>query len=115
MEQLASLLPLIVLMGLFYLLILRPARARQREAMALQQSLQQGQEVMTTSGLYGRIVELSDDDVVLEVAPEVRTRWARAAVAQVVPADETPGEDMTDESSLGERLDDRAPTPSRAG
>lgn len=85
MEQLASLLPLLLLLGIFYLLILRPARNRQRQVAELQASLVVGQDVMTTSGLHGQIVELHDTDVVLEVAPGVRTRWARAAVASIAP------------------------------
>ena len=92
MNDLAALLPLVLLFVFFYLLILRPARNRQRQAQALQRSLAVGQEVMTTSGLYGRIVTLEDEVVVLETAPGVTSRWARGAVARVVPsAGDAPG------------------------
>lgn len=87
MDEITRLIPLLLLVGLFYLLILRPARARQRETAALQASLEVGQDVMTTSGMYGRIVTLTDDEVVLQISPGVMTTWSRAAVGQVRHAD----------------------------
>jgi preprotein translocase subunit YajC len=81
---LLTLLPLLLLLAIFYFLIMRPARRRQREALQLQSSLHVGQEVLTTSGLYGRIVAVEDDVIVIEPAPGVRTRWAKGAVARVV-------------------------------
>ncbi len=90
MPDLSALLSLVALAAVFYLLILRPARTRQRAVLELQASLQAGQEVMTTSGLYARIVDLTEDEVVLEIAPGVTTRWARAAVGQVQPATSAP-------------------------
>jgi preprotein translocase subunit YajC len=50
----------------------------------MQSQLAVGQEVMTTSGLFGRLVELDTDSVVLEVADGVRLKWARPAIARVV-------------------------------
>jgi preprotein translocase subunit YajC len=89
---LLTLLPLLLLLVIFYFLIMRPARRRQREALDLQSSLHVGQEVLTTSGLYGRIVAVEDDVIVIEPAPGVRTRWAKGAVARVVgPASDIPG------------------------
>jgi preprotein translocase subunit YajC len=69
---------------LLWLLVLRPAQRRQRESLALQHALREGQEVMTTSGLYGRITTLADDRVELEVSPGVRVHFARGAVARVL-------------------------------
>jgi preprotein translocase subunit YajC len=81
---LLTLLPLLLLLVIFYFLIMRPARRRQQEALRLQSSLHVGQEVLTTSGLYGRIVGVDDDVLVIEAAPGVRMRWAKGAVARVV-------------------------------
>ncbi len=83
-QDLATLLPLILIAAVFFLLVLRPARARQRATLALQSRLSVGQEVMTTSGLFGTIVELTDKVAVLETAPGVRSRWIRAAIDRVV-------------------------------
>ena len=50
-----------------------------------------GQTVMTTAGLYGEVVEIDGDQMVLEVAPGVRLRWNRAAVGKIMTADEADG------------------------
>lgn len=93
-----SLLPLLLLAVAFVVLIVLPMRNRNRQLQAtrqLQAGLTVGTEVMTTSGLYGRITGLADETVELEIAPGVTVRWARAAMAEVraaTPAvDEEPG------------------------
>jgi preprotein translocase subunit YajC len=93
-ETLVNLLPLLLLVLAFYLLIIRPARNRQRAAMAIQQSLRPGQEVVTTAGLYANVARVEDDVVLLEVAPGVTCRYARPAVARILTrpdAGEAPG------------------------
>ena len=77
----------------FYLLIIRPARTRTQAAARLQDSLAPGLEVMTTSGMFATVVSIEDGAVVLEVSPGVRMRFAKAAIARVVPADE-PADDI---------------------
>ena len=66
-----------------WLLVIRPAQRRQREAAALNNELSVGNEVMTTSGLYGVITALDDESAHLEVAPGVVLRFTRRAVAAV--------------------------------
>lgn len=84
MDRIAGLLPFIVLLIAFYFLLLRPNRARQQQMAKMQASLATGAQVMTTAGLQATVVAVEDDVVVLEVAPGVQTRWARAAVARVI-------------------------------
>ncbi len=76
------LLPLLLLIPL--LLIFTSGRRRQKEAATTQSRLAPGAQVITTAGLYARVVEVEDVAVVLEPAPGVRTRWARGAIARVV-------------------------------
>ena len=81
-----ALLPLLLLALAFVVLIVLPMRTRSRalqQTRQLQAGLTVGTDVMTTSGLFGRIVGLSDDSVDLEVSPGVVVRWARAAIAEV--------------------------------
>jgi len=66
-----------------WLLVNRPAQRRQREAAALNAELAVGQDVMTTSGLYGTITALDEEAAHLEVAPGVVLRFTRRAVAAV--------------------------------
>ncbi|MCP2350719.1 preprotein translocase subunit YajC [Nonomuraea roseoviolacea] len=77
----------------FYFLLIRPQRKRQQEAAQMQNSLTPGARVMTTTGLFGTVVAVENEDVVLEVAPGIETRWVKAAIGRVV----TPGEPVADE------------------
>lgn len=92
MEELGSLAPFIVILLAFYLLVIRPARMRQRQQLELQSSLAAGQKVMTTSGLVATISSIEDDEVLLEAAPGVVLRWARPAIARVLVAEDSPDE-----------------------
>ena len=91
MNQLGSLLPILLLVVLFYLLVLRPARTRQAKQRAILRSLTPGLRVMTTAGLFGRITAVEDDQVELEIAEGVRVRYVAAAIAQVVDEPEAAG------------------------
>lgn len=86
MDSLGALLPLVIILLAFWLLIIRPARTRTRAQAQLLSQLTPGQEVMTTSGLYATVAAVEDDVLVLEASPGVRTRWAKAAVARIVPS-----------------------------
>jgi preprotein translocase subunit YajC len=72
-----------VMLGLIVASRRRYARARAAQA-AQQDRLSVGSEVMTTSGLYGTVVAVNDDDtVILSIAPGVEVKWARAALRDV--------------------------------
>ena len=78
----------LILVG-FYLLIIRPQRARAKAAQQLQESLEPGVEVMTTAGIFGTLTEIRDDSVIIEVSPGVNLRVVKAAVGRVITADAT--------------------------
>lgn len=82
-----SLIFLALLVVSFYLLIIRPTRNRARAAAALQNQLEPGLEVMTGSGIYGRVTRVEDDVVSLEVSPGVSLRVARPAIGRIVTDD----------------------------
>jgi preprotein translocase subunit YajC len=86
-----SLLPFLiiaVLFGLFYFLMIRPQRNKQRAASAMQSTVTPGQRIRTTAGIYGTIVSAGDRDVVVQIAPGVEIRMLRRAVMDVVPDDD---------------------------
>lgn len=87
-----DLLPIVILFGAFYLLIMRPARNRQRAQQQLLSRLEVGSQVMTTAGFYGQVASLDDDKVALELAPGVVVRVAKPAIARVV-SDDVPSPD----------------------
>ena len=75
---------LVLMVGAFYLLLWRPQQRRMAMVRALQSNLRQGDEVLTTSGIYARVVRLGDDDAELEVAPGTVIHVARGAIGQVL-------------------------------
>ncbi|MEU8360549.1 preprotein translocase subunit YajC [Nonomuraea sp. NPDC048882] len=93
MGQLGSILPLILLVVVFYFLLIRPQRKRQQEAVQMQNSLAPGARVMTTTGLFATVVAVDNEDVILEVAPGIETRWVKAAIGRVVTPGDAPASD----------------------
>lgn len=61
-NPLAGLIPLILIFGVFYFLLIRPQQKRQKEHMKLLESLKAGDEVITTGGIYGRIEKVVDQN-----------------------------------------------------
>lgn len=83
-DQIGPIVPLVLIAGVFWLLILRPARRRQQDAARLQRSLGVGDRVMLTSGVFGTVTGLEDESFQIEVAPGVVLTVHRQAVAKVV-------------------------------
>lgn len=72
---------LVVIFGLFYLVMIRPQRKRQKEHETMMQELQKGDRVITAGGIYGTIETLNEDNVVIKVEGGTTMRVARGSVA----------------------------------
>jgi len=90
-----------ILVGAFWLLLLRPQQRRMAAVRSLQSTLQQGDEVMTTSGIYGRITKLGDADAELEIAPGTVIRVARGAIGQRIEPDHDGGAGTAHDETTG--------------
>jgi preprotein translocase subunit YajC len=75
-----SLLPFVLMIGIFYVLVLLPMRRRQKKIDEFQNGLKVGDRVITTSGIYGVITKIEDKAVQIQIADKVRIDVARAAV-----------------------------------
>lgn len=101
------LLPLLFIAVLAIPLILGSRRQKRAmaEAQRLQDSLTEGDRVMTTSGLHATVVGTADDSTVdLDIAPGVRTTWLRAAIREKVTEDSVATEDDDRTEAAGARL-----------
>ena len=76
---------LVGLFVLFYFIAIRPQRKRQKEHAAMIAALNKGDEVVTSSGILGRITSLDDNYVVLNVADKVDLKFQRVHVHAVLP------------------------------
>jgi preprotein translocase subunit YajC len=102
-------LPLLMIVG-FYFLLIRPQRSRQRAQQALLSSIELGDEVMTTGGIFGKIVEIDEDEGVLtvEIAPGTRVRMLRQGIAQRFVEDEEQEEQEEYDEDEGGAVDEEA-------
>ncbi|SNS43579.1 protein translocase subunit yajC [Actinoplanes regularis] len=89
-NPLGMVLPFILIIGVMYLLVIRPQQKRRREAMELQNKLGAGDEIVTIGGLHGTVVSVEDDVVTLEIAPDVQVRFARQAISRVITRADEP-------------------------
>ena len=95
MQELGALLPFVAIALLFWLLIIRPASKRQRTMVQMQSAVSVGDEVILTSGVYGRVAELEDSVLHLTIADGITIKVARGAIGSVVPPEE-PHQDELD-------------------
>ncbi len=79
-----TILPLVLLGAVFYFLIIRPQKKRQREQQQLVSTIAPGTEIMTTAGVFGTIVTVSPERYGLEIAPGVVMSILPAAVSKVI-------------------------------
>jgi preprotein translocase subunit YajC len=98
-----SLIIIVVLFVIAWVVLILPKQRELKRHNALLATLSLGDEVMTGSGIYGTLVEIGDDTVIVQVAPGVELKVARRAIAskvvQPVVADgEAAGSDFSDES-----------------
>jgi preprotein translocase subunit YajC len=87
MNQLIVFLPLLIIMGAFMYFASRRQRKAMQATIDLQESLQVGDRVHTTSGLEATIAGIGDDTVDLEIAPGVVTTWIKLAVRDRIESD----------------------------
>jgi preprotein translocase subunit YajC len=83
-SSLTSFLPLILMFVVFYFLLIWPQQKKAKAHRQVLSNLQKGDNVVTSSGIYGQITGLTETTVTLEIAEKVRIKVSRSAVAGVV-------------------------------
>ena len=82
-------LPLLFILGIFYLIVFLPARRRQKKLQSMIDNLKSGDKVVTSGGIYGTIVGFRDDRIQLRIAENVKVELSRNAVTAL----QQPGEE----------------------
>jgi preprotein translocase subunit YajC len=101
-NPLLTFLPFILIIGVFYLLVMRPQQKKRRALQEKLSTVQPGDKIMTTAGVFGTVASVSDDKFDLEVAPGVRITMIKAAISQIVTEPEAlpaPQDPSTDSAS----------------
>jgi preprotein translocase subunit YajC len=115
-SPLGLLLPLVLMGGVFYFLLIRPQRAQRQRQQALLRALEVGDEVMTAGGMYGTLTEIDDDTdtVTVEIAPGTRVRMLRRAITQRLTEEEDAYDDEEDDESSEGSAEDLPEAPGAA-
>lgn len=85
-QGLIQLAPMALILGVFYVLLVRPQQQQAKAHEDFVRGLKRGDIVVTSSGLYGRIVDVRESDVTLEIASNVRVRYDRSKISAAAPA-----------------------------
>ena len=83
-QQLMSFLPIVLIFGAMYFLMIAPQRKKQKELEKLIASLSTGDEVITTGGIYGTITNVKDDRFVVRIADNTKIEIGKAFIGTVV-------------------------------
>jgi len=100
-----GLIVLLFLLVLFWMLLVRPQRARARRQQELIAMLEAGDEIVSTGGLYGTITAVDGDVLHVQIADGLNVRMARRAVAGYVEPDEEPEADDAETEGDAEALE----------
>jgi len=79
-SPLLQIVPFALILGIFYFIILLPAKRKQQKVQEFLDNLKVNDKVVTTSGIWGQITKIDEQNVQLEIADKVRIRVSRAAI-----------------------------------
>ncbi|MDI6603554.1 MAG: preprotein translocase subunit YajC [Thermoanaerobacteraceae bacterium] len=80
---------IIIFMAIFYFLLIMPQQKREKKERAMLDALKPGDEILTKSGIYGKILNIKDDVMTIEVgADKVKLKMAKWSVANVLNSKE---------------------------
>jgi preprotein translocase subunit YajC len=97
------LLPIILMLGIMWFLLIRPQQKKQKEHRDMIGNLKKGDLIITSGGLYGRITGLTDATITVEIADKVRVRVSRAHVSGLAQATKSSAPATKDKSEADKK------------
>ena len=85
---------MVLMLGVMYVLMIRPQRQRQAQQASMIDSAGVGDDVLTTGGIYGTISETEGDDIVVEIANGVTVHMTRRGIAAVLPPEDEDADEV---------------------
>ena len=83
-SMLASFIPLILIFLIFYFLLIRPQQKKQKEHKVLLDSIQRGDEILSSGGILGKVIKVDNDKLTVEISKSVNVTIIRSTVADVI-------------------------------
>ena len=100
-SMMSLLLPLVIMIALMYFLLIRPENKRKKQAEEMRNSLKKGDQITTIGGIVGKIVHVTDDNIIIETSDDrVRmelAKWAVSTNNSNPPADAKKGKKAKEE------------------
>ncbi len=84
-NPITAFLPLVLIVLIFYFLIYRPQKKRQKDREALVKQVEKGDKVITSSGLHGTVAQVEDTTVLLQVSDNTKIRVEKSAIGTITP------------------------------
>ena len=103
-----------VIILIFYFLIIRPQRKRDKEAKAMIDAIKKGDKVVTIGGIRGTVAVVKDNTVVLKVDDNTRIEFSKSAISQVLNKKEEPAAEKPAKKEKGEKPAVEAPKAEEA-
>lgn len=85
-SPLISMVPVLLMFVIFYFLLIRPQQKQQKEHRAFLKALDKNQEVVTSAGLHGTVVQVKEDTVTLRIAENVKVEFDKSSIARLQKA-----------------------------
>ncbi|MCL6444540.1 MAG: preprotein translocase subunit YajC [Alicyclobacillus sp.] len=95
--KMGNLILLVVMIAVFYALLILPQRRQQKNRQNMLRNLAPGAKVLSTAGIYGQIVSVHDDVLLVRVAPDVELEMDQRAIMRVIEPAPTAAEEQTPE------------------
>ncbi len=80
---LISFVPILAIFAIMYFLMIRPQQKKVKQHRAMIEALRRGDQVVTAGGLVGKVVKVADNEVEVELNPNIKVRVVRSTIAQV--------------------------------
>lgn len=110
---LVQFLPLIAIAAVFYLLLIRPMKRQEQERQRLASNLKKNDEILTNSGIYGTITDVSDseDKITVKIADNVRIKMTKGSVLRNLTNEEAAAAGKSSQKSQGIKLPEQGIKP----
>ena len=81
--SIGAIMPFILIFVLFYFLIIRPQTKQNRERKEMLKSIKRGDKVLTNGGMYGRVINVNEDDITVEISKGINVQMVRSGISSV--------------------------------
>jgi preprotein translocase subunit YajC len=91
-SPLSMLLPFVLIFGVFYFIVIMPAKKQQKKKDAMIAGLKKGDRIVTSGGIHGSVATVEEQNLLVKISENTKIRISKSAVAGLVGSDGTPSD-----------------------